>query len=234
MTGHSNLGEDAGTLAGVGELGIALQSDLASVASRADAVIEFALPGGTVENAHTAVEAGCAMVIGTTGLGASQRKALGDLARAGGRIVCAPNMSVGVNLLFHLSDRVASALGDDFDIEVVEMHHNEKRDAPSGTAMHLAEILAQARGLHCGEACRHGRYGNVGARSRQEIGVHALRGGDVVGDHTVIFAGAGERIELTHKASSRETFASGALRAARFLVHAKPGLYDMQDVLGLR
>jgi 4-hydroxy-tetrahydrodipicolinate reductase len=143
-------------------------------------------------------------------------------------------MSVGVNLLFHLCKEVASILDEDYDIEIIEMHHNQKKDAPSGTAVTLAEVACEARGLSYNEDVRHGREGIVGARTKKEIGVHAVRGGDVVGDHTVIFATGGERVELTHKASSRDTFAKGALKGVRFLAGAEPGLYNMQDVLKLK
>ena len=146
----------------------------------------------------------------------------------------ASNYSTGVNTLFWLTRKAAEILGPDFDLEVVEMHHRLKKDAPSGTAKSLAQVLADVRHLQLEEAARHGREGIVGERTRNEIGVHSIRGGDVVGDHTVIFANNGERVELTHKASSRETFANGALRAAQWVVGQKPGLYDMQDVLGLK
>ena len=149
-------------------------------------------------------------------------------------MVVATNFSTGVNTLFWLTRKAAEILGNDFDLEVVEMHHRLKKDAPSGTANTLLEILADVRKLQLETALRHGREGIVGARTQNEIGIHAIRGGDVVGDHTVIFANNGERIELTHKASSRDTFANGALRAAQWLVQQKPGLYDMQDVLGLK
>ena len=149
-------------------------------------------------------------------------------------MVIATNFSTGVNTLFWLTRKAAEILGNDFDLEVVEMHHRLKKDAPSGTANTLLEILADVRKLQLETALRHGREGIVGARTQNEIGIHAIRGGDVVGDHTVIFANNGERIELTHKASSRDTFANGALRAAQWLVQQKPGLYDMQDVLGLK
>ncbi|MCF7853925.1 MAG: 4-hydroxy-tetrahydrodipicolinate reductase, partial [Candidatus Pacebacteria bacterium] len=182
----------------------------------------------------TATAAGCCVVIGTTGLAADDRKALETLADSGGRIVFAPNMSVGVNLLFHLCGEVGRTLGEDYDVEVVEMHHNRKKDAPSGTAARLGEILAQATGRDYEKDVRHGRQGMTGARERREIGMHAVRGGDVVGEHTVIFATDGERVELGHKASSRQTFAKGAVRAVKFLMDVSPGLYDMQDVLGLR
>jgi 4-hydroxy-tetrahydrodipicolinate reductase len=149
-------------------------------------------------------------------------------------MVMATNFSTGVNTLFWLTRKAAEILGPGFDLEVVEMHHRLKKDAPSGTATTLLEILADVRKLQLEEALRHGRHGIVGERTQNEIGIHAIRGGDVVGDHTVIFANNGERIELTHKASSRDTFANGALRAAQWLVRQKPGLYDMQDVLGLK
>ncbi len=228
------LGQDAGTVAGVAASGIAITSSLQALVAGADAMIDFSSADQAVGNARTAVAGGCAVVIGTTGVPAAEQAALADLAEAGGRIVFAPNMSVGVNLLFHLCAKVAPILGDDYDIEVVDMHHNQKKDAPSGTAVRLGQILCQATGLDYDRDVRHGREGMVGARTKKEIGMHALRGGDVVGDHTVIFATDGERIELTHKASSRQTFAKGAVRAVKFLAAAEAGLYDMQDVLGLR
>ena len=228
------LGQDAGIVAGVGTLEVLLTTDLEKCLSQSDAVIAFTAPDATMDMARKAAAANVAMVIGTTGLTSEQKETLATLARQGARIVFAPNMSVGVNLLFALSNQVARLLGDDYDIEVVEMHHNQKKDAPSGTAARLGEILAEARGLSYDKNVVHGRVGLPGARPKNEIGMHSLRGGDVVGDHTVIFATSGERIELTHKASSRETFAKGAIRAVRFLADAKPGLYDMQDVLHLK
>ena len=200
----------------------------------ADAVIDFTFAPVTIALAPQAAAAGLALVIGTTGLTPENKAALKGLADHGARIVCAPNMSVGVNLLFALCDKVARTLGPDYDMEVVEMHHNRKKDAPSGTAERIGEILAAAAGLDYATDTRHGRVGNVGARTKREIGMHSLRGGDVVGDHTVIFATDGERVELTHKASSRDCFANGAVRAVKFLQTAVPGMYDMQDVLGLR
>jgi 4-hydroxy-tetrahydrodipicolinate reductase len=198
-----------------------------------DAVIDFST-GGVIENTRAACEKGCSVVIGTTALGAEGKAELQKIADDGGRIVFASNMSVGVNLLFHLCKEVASILDEDYDIEIVEMHHNQKKDSPSGTAVTLAEVACEARGLSYEEDVKHGREGMVGARTKKEIGMHAVRGGDVVGDHTVIFATGGERIELTHKASSRDTFAKGALKGVRFLDSAKPGLYNMQDVLKLK
>jgi 4-hydroxy-tetrahydrodipicolinate reductase len=232
--GHPAVGQDAGQVAGVAATGVVVTADPAAVLARADVLIDFSFHEAAPGNARAACEAGSAVVIGTTGLTAAEQTVIAELATAGNRIVLAPNMSVGVNLMFHLCGRVAKVLGEAYDIEVVEMHHNQKRDAPSGTAVRLAEILAETMDMSYAENVRHGRQGMVGARPSREIGMHALRGGDVVGDHTVIFATAGERVELVHKASSRATFANGALRAARFLMAAEAGLYDMQDVLGLR
>ncbi|MDT8392174.1 MAG: 4-hydroxy-tetrahydrodipicolinate reductase [Lentisphaeria bacterium] len=233
MTGSPAVGRDAGALAGAGETGIKVVDDFAAIAAAADAVIDFSHHTAAPANAAVAARAGLLTVIGTTGLTAAEKSELLALADDGARIVFAPNMSVGVNLLFHLCGQVARILGDDYDIEVVEMHHNQKKDAPSGTAVRLAEVLAEATGVSYADDVVHGRAGMVGARTKREIGMHALRGGDVVGDHTVIFATEGERVELTHKASSRATFAKGAVRAVKFLNQAAPGLYDMQDVLGL-
>ncbi len=231
--GCPQLGQDAGTLAGLPPCGVALDMDLARALASADAVIDFSSPECTMSVAPAVIDHGASLVVGTTGLTEEHRCRLRALGSTG-RIVLAPNMSVGINLLFALCAQVAPLLGPEYDIEIVEMHHNRKKDAPSGTALRLGEILATARGLEFSAAVRHGREGNVGARQRNEIGIHALRGGDVVCDHTVVFAADGERVELVHKASSRETFAKGAVRAVKFLAGAAPGLYDMQDVLGLK
>lgn len=224
------LGMDAGVCAGLKPCGVKLTADLRPLLKGADVIIDFST-GTVVENATAAVEANVAAVVGTTALGDDKIAALRGLAAKGGRLVQATNMSVGVNLLFHLCDEVAKILGD-YDVEIIETHHNQKKDAPSGTAMTLAEVVAAAREVCLKDEIRNGRSGLPGARTPSEIGVHAVRGGDVVGDHTVLFATQGERVELTHKASSRETFTKGALRAARFLQDAKPGLYTMRDVLG--
>ena len=231
--GCPSLGADAGILAGVGELGVTIGADLAAAVRGADAVINFAT-AGVLEATRTAVDAGCAVVIGTTALPPEVKTELRAMADSGARIVSSYNMSVGVNLLFKLVREAAEVLGEGYDVEIVEMHHNQKKDAPSGTAVRLAEVVCEARGWDYDADVRHGRQGVVGARTGHEIGMHSLRGGDVVGEHTVIFAVNGERIELTHKASSRDTFAKGALRAVEFLQTAAPGLYDMQDVLGLK
>jgi 4-hydroxy-tetrahydrodipicolinate reductase len=196
-----------------------------------DVIIDFSVPSATAKLLELAVAKGKPVVIGTTGHTLAEKKRLRPLAR---RVPCvwAGNFSVGVNLLFALTRRAAAVLGADYDAEVVEMHHRFKKDAPSGTAARLLEIILEERKLTA-KALRHGRSGITGERSSTEVGVHALRGGDVVGDHTVLFAALGERLELTHKAGDRAIFARGALRAAHWVIKQKPGLYDMQDVLGL-
>ena len=206
---------------------------LADVIGKGDVVIDFSFHAATAGVAELCVKHGKALVIGTTGHKDEEKAAMRAHAA---RIptVWASNYSTGVNTLFWLTRKAAEILGPDFDLEVLEMHHRLKKDAPSGTATTLLEILGDARKLQLKEALRHGREGIVGERTNSEIGIHAIRGGDVVGDHTVIFAANGERVELTHKASSRDTFANGALRAAQWVVKQKPGLYDMQDVLGLK
>jgi 4-hydroxy-tetrahydrodipicolinate reductase len=227
------LGLDAGTTAGVGESGVAIGPELQPFLSNADAIVDFST-GDVIGNAKLAVAAGLSVVIGTTALSDDQKAELAKIANYRGKIVLAPYMSVGVHTLFHLARKTAEILGEEYDIEIVEMHHNQKKDAPSGTAVRLGECVAEGRKISYQENAVHGREGMVGARTPSEIGMHAVRGGDVVGDHTVIFATGGERVELTHKASSRDTFAMGALKAVRFLAESKSGLYDMQDVLGLR
>lgn len=208
------------------------KDDLAAALADCDVVIDFSSPRATRGLLEAAGAQAKPVVVGTTGHAPDEKAELLALARRS-PCVWAGNFSVGVNLLFALVRRAATVLGDDYDAEVVEMHHRFKRDAPSGTATRLLEIILAARELDA-QALRHGRHGLVGARTPQEVGVHALRGGDVVGDHTVIFAGPGERLELTHKASDRAIFARGALRAAQWVVGRPPGVYDMQDVLGLQ
>lgn len=198
-----------------------------------DVVIDFSFHNATPGIARLCAERGKALVVGTTGHHGPEREEISSF-QTRVPMVWASNYSTGVNTLFWLTRKAAEILGPEFDLEVLEMHHRLKKDAPSGTATTLGEILASVRNQQYEEAVRHGRHGIVGERSRNEIGMHAVRGGDVVGDHTVIFAANGERVELTHKASSRETFANGALRAAAWVVHQRPGLYSMQDVLGLK
>jgi 4-hydroxy-tetrahydrodipicolinate reductase len=219
------------------ELQIAAQidkgDDLASVIDKCDAVIDFSFHETTAGFVEVCAAHKKALVIGTTGHSdADKSKILNRKSEI--PIVWSSNYSTGVNTLFWLTRRAAEILGPGFDLEVIEMHHRLKKDAPSGTAKSLAEILASVRKQQLEQVARHGRVGIVGERTSTEIGMHAIRGGDVVGDHTVIFANNGERLELTHKASSRDTFANGALRAALWVVKQKPGLYDMQDVLGLK
>lgn len=212
---------------------IDLGDDLRSVIDGGDVVIDFSLADATAGVAALCAGKKKAIVIGTTGHSTDTRSQISDL-KSQIPIVWSSNYSTGVNALFWLTRKAAEILGPGFDLEVVEMHHRLKKDAPSGTAMTLAQILAGARQQQLADVVQHGRRGLVGERTAAEIGLHAIRGGDVVGDHTVIFAAWGERLELTHKASSRETFATGALRAAQWAVRQPPGLYDMQDVLGLK
>jgi 4-hydroxy-tetrahydrodipicolinate reductase len=213
--------------------GIDLGDDPGSAIPKADVVIDFSFHQATPEFAEICAKHRKAIIIGTTGHSDAEKKRI--LACASQiPMVIASNYSTGVNTLFWLTRKAAEILGPGFDLEVIEMHHRMKKDAPSGTAVTLAEILAQARKQQLSKVVRHGREGITGERTDTEIGMHSLRGGDVVGDHTVIFATSGERLELTHKASSRDTFANGALRAALWVVQQKPGCYDMQDVLGLK
>ena len=212
--------------------GLDLGDCLADALGGADVVIDFTLKDATLDVVSACAAAGVPVVIGTTGHEDAERAGIVDAGKSI-PMVWATNFSTGVNTLFWLTQQAARILDSGFDREVIEMHHRHKQDAPSGTARTLVEVLAEEMGVPYGEATRHGREGMVGARTVQEIGVHSLRGGDVVGDHTVVFAADGERVELTHKASSRDTFANGALRAARWVVGKEPGLYDMRDVLGL-
>jgi 4-hydroxy-tetrahydrodipicolinate reductase len=231
--GHPAVGQDAGEVAGCGRVGVPVTDDLAALAERADVLIDFTTPDATL--AHLDIMAGRrkAMVIGTTGLSPAQVAALRTTAKP---IPCvfSPNMSVGVNLMLNVIAEMARKLGDDYDIEVTEAHHRLKKDAPSGTALKIAQVLAEATGKDLGAVAAYGRKGLIGERKRGEIGIQVIRAGDIVGDHTVLFGGMGERIEVTHRAQSRDTFARGALRAAQWVVTQHPGLYDMQDVLGLK
>jgi 4-hydroxy-tetrahydrodipicolinate reductase len=212
---------------------IDLGDDLTGVIEEGDVVIDFSAHAATPEIVEICAEYEAPMVIGTTGHDEAGKSRIVHYSSTI-PIVFASNFSTGVNALFWLTRKAAEILGPGYDLEIVEMHHRLKRDAPSGTAKSLAEILAKVRHQQISKVARNGRAGIVGERTAEEIGIHSVRGGDVVGDHTVIFAGLGERVELTHKASSRETFAGGALRAAAWVVNQKPGLYDMQDVLGLK
>ena len=228
-----HVGADAGTLAGIGAIGVDVEGSLDRALDVSDVCIDFTLPGPTIEHARECRSRRRPMVIGTTGLSPEQRamlaEAAGDIA-----IMHAPNMSVGVNLCFKLLDVAARALGDSVDIEIIEAHHRNKVDAPSGTAVRMGEIIAGALGRELADCAVYGREGHTGIRDRTTIGFETIRAGDIVGEHTVMFGGEGERIELTHRAASRANFAAGAVRAARWVTNKPPGLYDMQDVLGLR
>jgi 4-hydroxy-tetrahydrodipicolinate reductase len=226
------LERDAGELVGA-PCGIQITADLEAALGGADVLIDFTRPEGTLAHLAACSARGVNIVIGTTGLSGEQRT---RIARAAERIgiVLAPNMSVGVNLVFKLLDTAARALSEGFDVEIVEAHHRHKVDAPSGTALRMGEVIAQALGRNLAEVAVYAREGVTGERKPTTIGFTSIRGGDIVGDHTAVFAGIGERVEITHKASSRATFAFGALRAARYLAAQPAGLYDMQDVLGLR
>src|SRR5262249_4671811 len=226
------LGRDAGETAGVGVLGVPITGEPAAVITRDRLLVEFSVPEASLEHLRLVAETGARAVIGTTGFSAAQREEIAALARRAA-ILIAPNMSVGVTLAFSLLRTMAKALGDDYDVEITEIHHRFKKDAPSGTAVRMAEIVAEALGRDLRKTGVYGREGLPGERTRQEIGVMSLRSGDVVGEHTVSFGTLGERLELTHRAHSRDTFARGALRAARWIGGQPPGLYSMADVLGL-
>ena len=227
-----SIGIDAGTLVGRGALGVAVAGELDAVVGGCDVVIDFTRPEATLVSIGACRRAGCAMVIGTTGFDEAGRRLIQAAAEEIG-IVFAPNMSVGVNLSLKLLEIAARALGDSVDVEIIEAHHRHKVDAPSGTALRMGEVVADALGRDLAECAVYGRHGHTGERERATIGFETIRAGDIVGDHTVLFAGDGERLEITHKASSRQTFAVGAVRAAGWLHQRGPGLYDMQDVLGL-
>ena len=230
--GHPALGRDAGEAAGVGRLTVPITADAEAVLGKDRILIEFSVPEASLAHARLVARQGGRAVIGTTGFTAAQR---GELAAIGRSIaiLVAPNMSVGVNVAFRILADMARMLGDDYDVEIVETHHRFKKDAPSGTALRMAEVVAEALGRDLAKTAVYDRHDKLAERSRKEIGIAALRSGDVVGEHTVSFGALGERLELTHRAQSRDNFARGALRAARFIAAAKPGLYSMQDVLGL-
>ena len=227
------VGADAGAVAGIGEIGVKIEGYLDRALAVSDVCIDFTLPEPTIEHAAACRLHRRAMVIGTTGLSPDQLAVLEDCARDIS-VVHAPNMSVGVNLCFKLLDVAARALGDSVDVEIIEAHHRNKVDAPSGTAVRMGEIVAGALGRDLADCAVYGREGHTGIRDRKTIGFETIRAGDIVSEHTVMFAGEGERIELTHRGTSRANFAAGAVRAARWAVRQRPGLYDMQDILGLR
>jgi 4-hydroxy-tetrahydrodipicolinate reductase len=231
--GHPKVGSDAGEVVGVGKIGVKVVDNLEKVIGEGDVVVEFTSPQATLAHLEQAVAHNKAMVIGTTGYNAEENAKLKSLAS---KIPCVqtPNMSVGVNVLFKIVAEAAKALGDSYDVEIIEVHHRFKKDAPSGTADKLAHIVAESLGRNLDQVGVYGRKGMVGERKRAEIGVHAIRAGDIAGDHTVFFSNLGERIEIKHQAHSRDAFGQGALRAIKFIVGKPKGLYDMADVLGLK
>ena len=230
--GHAALGRDAGESAGVGRLGIPIGADVDAALGRDRILIEFSVPDASLAHVREVARHGGRAVIGTTGFTAAQREELARIATSIPLLV-SPNMSVGVNVAFKVLADMARMLGDEYDVEIVETHHRFKKDAPSGTALRMAEVVATALGRDLAKTAVYDRHDKLAERARKEIGMAALRSGDVVGEHTVVFGSLGERIELTHRAHSRDNFARGALRGTRFIATARPGLYSMQDVLGL-
>ncbi len=231
--GSSMLGVDAGELAGIGKLNVLITDDLKAVTSNFDVLIDFTRPEATLDNLAVCCEAGKSIVIGTTGFDDAGKQAITEAGNDIG-VVFAPNMSVGVNLTLKLLDIAARVMGDDVDIEVIEAHHRHKVDAPSGTALRMGEVVANALGRDLKECAVYGREGISGERDRKTIGFETIRAGDIVGEHTVMFADIGERVEITHKASSRMTFASGAIRASGWIMQQEKGEFDMMDVLDLK
>ncbi len=231
--GNTLVGSDAGEVAGIGKIGIPISDDPSGVRHDYEVLVDFTRPEVTMANLARCRQMGKRMVIGTTGFSDVQRQEIeamaGDIA-----IVLAPNMSVGVNLCLKLLEMAARVLGDDVDIEIIEAHHRHKVDAPSGTALRMGEVVAEVLGRDLAECAVYGRHGITGERDRRTIGFETIRAGDIVGEHTVMFAGTGERVEISHKASSRMTFAKGAIRAAEWIMGRESGLFDMQDVLGLK
>lgn len=230
--GHPQLGIDAGINAGVGELSVALTSDLDRAVAASDVLIDFTFPDVTLNNLAVCARHGKMLVSGSTGFTPEQKQQVEEFAKVI-PVVLAPNMSVGVNACFKLLKEAAGILGDDFDVEVVELHHNKKKDSPSGTAMRMGEVVADSLGRDYNQVANYHREGMCGERTHVEIGMQTVRGGDIVGEHTVYFIGMGERIEISHRAMSRDMFARGAARACVWLQSQPAGLYDMQDVLGL-
>ena len=227
---HPQIGSDAGVVAGIGDIGVPITGELEDILPNADVVIEFSKPEATLEHLQQVVNADKAMIIATTGYDPDELATVKELASQI-RCVMAPNMSLGVNVMIQALELIATALGDDYDIEVIEAHHNHKADSPSGTALRLAETVAEALDRDLDEVGVYGRHGIVGARPKKQIGIHAVRGGDIAGDHTVLFATEGEQLSVVHRAHSPEAFAKGALRAARWVVDAPKGLHDISEVL---
>jgi 4-hydroxy-tetrahydrodipicolinate reductase len=231
--GHASVGRDMGDGLGIGKTGVMIEEDLTACIKKGDVVIDFTHHEASLRHLEMAAASGRAIVIGSTGFTAEETKRVRALAE-GTRCVLAPNMSVGVNVMFKVLEYVAGILGDDYDVEILEAHHHLKKDAPSGTAMRMAQILADRLRRDLDQVGIYERKGIIGERTKSEIGIQTLRAGDIVGDHMVMFGGVGERLEFVHRAHSRDNFAKGAVRAAKWIVNQKNGLYDMQDVLGLK
>ena len=232
VEGQPAIGADAGVLAGIGQIGVQVSSDIKVSSSEADVIVDFTSPEATLVNAAYASEHGKSMVIGTTGFTVEERERVEELS-SGFPCVIAPNMSIGVNVMFEMTKLLARALGDDYDVEIVEAHHKHKLDSPSGTALGLGQAAAEGLGRDFSLVARFERHGKIGERKPDEIGIQTVRGGDIVGEHTVMFIGEGERIELTHRAQSRDNFAKGAVRAVNWIYGKPPGAYTMKDVLSL-
>jgi 4-hydroxy-tetrahydrodipicolinate reductase len=230
---HPLVGQDAGQVAGLGPIGIPIGGSLGEVADKGDVLIDFTSPEATFEHVRAASTRGLSVVIGTTGISGQAAEKVAEMA-AGIRCVMSPNMSVGVNVMFRIAGEMARLLGGEYDMEILEVHHRLKKDAPSGTAMRLAQVLSSSTGRDLEKVAVYQRKGMIGERTGQEIGIQTWRAGDITGEHTVMFGGIGERLELIHRAHNRDNFARGAVRAALWVVDRPPGLYDMQDVLGLR
>ncbi len=232
VAGQPQVGRDAGEPIGM-HAGVPISTDIEAALAQSDAIIDFTRPAGTLAHLDACVRLGRKMVIGTTGFSDAEKSRISDAA---GKIAImfAPNMAIGVNVTFKLAEIAARALGDAYDVEIIEAHHHHKVDAPSGTALKMGEVVASALGRDPAKVFVHGREGDTGERDPKEIAFHAIRGGDLVGEHTVMFIGVGERVEVSVRSTSRATYATGALRAAKFLKDKQKGLFDMQDVLGLR
>ncbi|MGH7806932.1 MAG: 4-hydroxy-tetrahydrodipicolinate reductase [Thermodesulfobacteriota bacterium] len=230
--GNRAVGKDVGIVTGVNGINVIVSDKIEEAASAADVIADFTTPAATLKNAEYASKARKAMVIGTTGFNEKEQERIMKLAESFPCVI-SPNMSIGVNVMFETARRLAGLLGNEFDVEIIETHHKHKIDSPSGTALRLGEVVAEALGRDFKKVARLERHGQVGERKKGEIGIQAIRGGDVVGEHAVIFFGAGERIELTHRASNRDNFAKGAIRAVKWVVGKPPGIYTMKDVLGI-
>lgn len=232
IRGHPDIGNDIGVVSGDGEIGIQISTSIEDASSEADVIVDFTAPSSTLENARYAASNGKAMIIGTTGFTEEEKNELSDLSK-NFPCVFSPNMSIGVNVMFEATKMLAQVLGDEFDVEIIEAHHKHKVDAPSGTALRLGEAAAEGLARDFNSVARFERHGAIGERKEKEIGMQTIRAGDIVGEHTVMFCGAGERIELTHRAMSRDNFAKGVVRAVKWVPGKPAGMYTMKEVLGI-